>query len=50
MPHVTHRRKKMPFVGRRKQNRLILVLLKVYQSALTQKMDHNPTYKYQVSI
>ena len=40
----------MLFVGKRKQNRLTLVLLKVCQSVVTHGMDHNPTYKHQVSV
>ena len=29
---------------------LSLVLLNIYQSAVTHRMDHNPTYEYQVRL
>ena len=34
----------------RQQTGLAVQVLNVYQSIVTHRMDHNPTYKYQVSL
>ena len=41
---------KKPFVQNWKQNQCYWVLLYIYQSVVTWRLDHNPTDKYQVSL
>ena len=49
MLSVTHRRKSA-FVRKCEQNHCYNELLNAYQSAMTRRMDHNLTDKYQVSL
>ena len=42
--------KKRPLLENVNKISLSFVLSNVYQSVVTHRMDHNPTYKYQVSL
>ena len=47
---TSHADVQAPIVKQNQQNRLFLVLLNVTQSEVMQRMGHNLTYKYQVSL